>query len=48
MERVESWLGRPCGCEERQRKLDALDAWVRQAARVQMKDSVEWLKRLMS
>lgn len=25
---VTRWLGRPCGCRERQRKLDALGLWV--------------------
>jgi hypothetical protein len=28
-ERVESWLGRPCGCRERQRKLNALGEWAK-------------------
>lgn len=28
-ERVSRWLGYPCGCEERKRKLNSLDAWVR-------------------
>ncbi len=26
-ERVEAWLGRPCGCEERQLKLNMLGQW---------------------
>ena len=30
-ERVEAWVGGPCGCEERRDKLNALGAW---AARV--------------
>lgn len=30
-ERFERWLGRPCGCEARQQKLNRLHAW---AARV--------------
>lgn len=28
-ERVSAWIGRPCGCEERQRKLNALGHWAR-------------------
>ena len=32
-ERVEKWLGRPCGCKERREKLDSLTRW---AARVIM------------
>lgn len=27
-ERVEAWLGRPCGCRARKRKLNQLDDWV--------------------
>lgn len=26
-ERVTKWLGRPCGCSERKRKLNALSDW---------------------
>lgn len=29
-ERVEAWLGRPCGCLRRQRKLNRLGRWARQ------------------
>ena len=28
-ERVESWLGRPCGCKRRREKLNQLGAWAR-------------------
>ena len=28
-ERVERWLGRPCGCEERREKLNRLSRWAR-------------------
>lgn len=28
---VTNWLGRPCGCEERRKKLDALTAWARRS-----------------
>jgi hypothetical protein len=27
--RVEAWLGRPCGCDERRERLNALDRWAR-------------------
>ncbi len=26
-DRVERWLGRPCGCRERREQLNALSAW---------------------
>lgn len=32
-DRVESWLGFPCGCRERQEKLNALGAWASRVAR---------------
>lgn len=28
---VETWVGGPCGCEERRKKLNDLDAWARDA-----------------
>jgi hypothetical protein len=28
-ERVERWLGRPCGCEERREKLNQIHAWAK-------------------
>lgn len=28
-ERVEKWLGKPCGCARRRRKLNNLDRWAR-------------------
>jgi len=30
-ERVEQWVGGPCGCEERKRKLNTLTAWAKRA-----------------
>lgn len=31
--RVEKWLGQPCGCEERQRKMNQLSQWVQNATK---------------
>lgn len=28
-DRVERWLGRPCGCAERREKLNAVHAWAK-------------------
>lgn len=28
-DRVEAWLGRPCGCAERQERLNALGYWAK-------------------
>jgi hypothetical protein len=30
-EKVEQWIGGPCGCEERKRKLNNLTAWAKRA-----------------
>lgn len=32
-ERVTSWLGRPCGCDERRAKLNRLSQWAQRATR---------------
>lgn len=45
-ERVSRWLGAPCGCEERRKKLDALDAWARRVLRKGVKDAVRYLEEL--
>lgn len=45
-ERVERWLGRPCGCEERQRKLNALGSWARRVLGGKTDDAEEFLNRL--
>ena len=31
-DRVENWVGGPCGCEERKQKLNALGEWAANAA----------------
>lgn len=40
-ERVEKWLGRPCRCRERKRKLNRLDEWVTNLFSSQDKDKAK-------
>lgn len=47
-ERVERWTGGPCGCEERRRKLNALDAWARQSAKLAATKARAYLEDLLS
>lgn len=46
-ERVEKWLGRPCGCEERQIKLNQLDIWARRVLKGRTEQAVYYLKLML-
>lgn len=46
-DRVEQWVGKPCGCRERKQKLDALDKWARQSLAKGGEQAVEYLRRLI-
>lgn len=45
--RVEQWLGRPCGCEERQEKLNALTYWAARIAKGQLHKAHEYLSSIL-
>lgn len=45
--RVERWLGVPCGCKERQQKLNMLDTWSRRVLAGKVSRAVEFLDGLM-
>jgi hypothetical protein len=45
-ERVERWLGRPCGCAERKAKLNALGAFARRVLSGKIEKSQEYLESL--
>lgn len=47
-QRVEDWLGRPCGCAERREKLDALGELAARWARGKVSDAAEFFRRLTS
>lgn len=46
--RVEAWLGRPCGCEDRRQKLNQLEVWGRGLAKRSIEASREILERFLS
>lgn len=43
-ERVETLLGRPCGCEERKEKLNRLGAWAWRILKGKTKDAPKHLE----
>jgi len=47
-ERVTGWLGHPCGCAGRRKKLNQLDEWARGAASGAIKDAAGFLVRLIT
>jgi len=46
-ERVEEWLGRPCSCIERQKRLNELSAWAQQVGQATIATARDWLSRLI-
>lgn len=46
-ERVERWLGRPCNCEERRRKLNQLGAWAKRILAGKTSEAKEHLDAMM-
>lgn len=45
-DRVEAFLGEPCGCTERQEKLNALGIWAARILRGKVDRAVEFFERL--
>lgn len=46
-ERVERFVGGPCGCKERQRKLNAITSWAVRVIAGRRTDAAEHLSMLM-
>lgn len=46
-ERVERWLGVPCGCKEREQKLNQLGAWAWRVTRGKTQDAINYLHQLI-
>jgi hypothetical protein len=46
-ERVSAWLGRPCGCKERQEKLNALGRWARRVTGGMLAGATGYLRHMM-
>lgn len=47
-ERIENWLGVPCGCREREEKLNAVTAWARRVVQGRVDSAREYLTRLLN
>lgn len=45
--RVETWLGGPCGCDERRRKLNSLHAWTKRVLSGRMERANDYLDDIM-
>lgn len=46
-ERVERWIGSPCGCEERRQKLNRLGWWAARVLRGSKDRAVEFLEEML-
>lgn len=46
-ERVEEWVGAPCGCRDRSQKLDQLTYWALMVARGRLDQARKYLERIM-
>lgn len=46
-ERIERWLGTPCGCEERQVKLNQLHAWASRVFRGKIERAEHFLNEIL-
>lgn len=44
---VSKWLGKPCGCEERQQKLNVLGQWASRVVRGKTENAIGYLKLIM-
>lgn len=47
-ERVEIWLKRRCGCEERKRRLNQLGSWAVRIIQGQLEKAEEYLNNIIS
>ncbi len=46
-DRIEWWLGMPCGCRERREKLDAVEAWARRIMGGRIEKAEKYLNDLL-
>lgn len=46
-DRVESWLGEPCGCGERKQKLNQVSAWARRILKGKVEHAREFLDGIL-
>lgn len=46
-ERISTWLGKPCGCARRRRKLNKLSKWARETIEETLEDPLREIRRLI-
>lgn len=46
-EKVERWIGAPCGCAERKERLNQISRWARQAGKLGISRANFFLKQLL-
>lgn len=46
-DRVEKWVGGPCGCEERKRKLNSLHHWALRIVSGKVDKASEYLEQII-
>lgn len=46
-ERIERWIGVPCGCEERKQKLNVLGAWAWRVVQGRTEKAITYLEQIL-
>jgi hypothetical protein len=46
-QRVQAWVGKPCGCKERKEKLNQLGAWAARVIAGKVEKAKEYLDRII-
>jgi hypothetical protein len=46
-ERVSKWLGKPCGCTERQQKLDQLSLWAKRVLKGKIDQAHQYFNQII-
>lgn len=47
-DRVERWVGKPCGCKERREKLNSLHNWAHRIVAGKLEQGREYLEQLIN
>ena len=47
-ERISTWLGKPCDCDERKEKMNQLSIWAKRIAKGKLKNAKEFLTTIIS
>ena len=47
-QKVEQWIGQPCGCEERKQKLNALGYWANRILKGKIDKAKQYLEEIIN